>query len=167
VEQKRKTITEVLLAAQAKKKPIHYHPRRVRLKNWLVWTAVTLCLISTPALITAGILLKSHELNVDPFLNVKNELSSYYSVSDYPSTVTLDAEAQAAKAQAAERPNSVILSIWDTEIVTRDNPQYATATYRVYIFEQSRPRWSYNLTANMSTTDGGRNWRITSINMTT
>ena len=169
-QMQRTTIIDIMHAVEAKKKVYHHHPRRrrfIKLGALGALLAVAVPLALSLTLISGGIgkLLYDHSLN--PYINIQNEVHGYYATAEYPTTVLQDNEAIMAKTRALGNQYQVFLFAQNTQITTRDNPQYATAIYDIYIESNGRHIGSHKLAVTLSIMGDGRHWRITSINRPT
>ncbi len=161
------TITDIMMAVEAKKKVHHRHPWRRRLIALGSLLALIAPFALPLALIGGGVGTVMHDLSRNPYLNIENEVDNYYATAEYHIPVVQDDMAQLAKTHALGNQYLLYLYAWNTEIVTRKNPQYATATYDLYIRSNGRTTSSYRLTVTLSIMSDGRHWRILTINRST
>ena len=163
-QKKRAKIIDIMLAVAEKKKEYHHHPWRRRLFALGALLALATPFIISLAIIGGGVSKIMYDHSQNPYINIENEVSHYYAMAEYPTPVDQDDEAQLAKTRTSGNQYQVFLYAWNTHIVTRENPQYATAIYDIYIERDGRHAGSHNLTVTLSIMSDGRHWRILSIN---
>jgi hypothetical protein len=163
VEEKRPTITEILMAAEVKKKKYRYHPSRIRLKTWVIWIVICTLMASIPILVVIGISGQIQEDSANAFYNIKKEITYYYDIDVYVAPVAEDTSAQLAKTRSQIYQSIIFLFPLNVEFSPRRNPQSATATYFITFEREGGSRLNYTLTASLSIMDNGRNWRIDTI----
>lgn len=163
-QKKRPKIIDIMLAVADKKKEYrHRHWRRRLFALGALLALITPFAISL-AIIGGGVSVIMYNHSQNPYINIGNEVNHYYAIAEYPTPVDQDDEAQLAKTRASGNQYQVFLYAWNTHIVTRENPQYATAIYDIYIERDGRHAGSYKLAVTLSIMNDGRHWRIISIN---
>jgi|GEM_PF-4287292 hypothetical protein len=157
------TITEILMAAEAKKKKYRYHPFRRRFNTWMIWIAITATITSMPILIATGIGKQIQEDSANAFYNIKKEVNHYYNVNIYATPVDEDTNAKMARIRSQSYQSTIFLFPFNVEFSPRSNPQSAIANYFISFKGEGTSRLNHTLTASLSIMDDGRRWRINTV----